>query len=87
VPDIDRTRRLTPFGFEPSDDRQQITHRPRKPIELGTNELVPLANVIECLLKLPTLGHRRHLLAEYLLAAGSAKAHNCRETVSQKSAD
>jgi hypothetical protein len=73
VPDIDRTRRLTPFGFEPSDDRQQITHRPRKPIELGTNALVPFADVIEGRLKLLALSDRRHLFAEYLLAPSRPK--------------
>jgi hypothetical protein len=72
LPEIDKTRRLT-FLRSSRATIAKVAHRPGKPIERGTNELVPFADVIEGGLKLLALGDRRHLLAEYLLAPGSAK--------------
>ena len=69
LPAIDKTLR----GFQPADDCQQVAYRPGKPIELGANEPVPFSDIIEGRIKLLTLGHRRHLLAENLFAPGSAK--------------
>ena len=61
------------LGLQPGHDRQQVAHRPGQPVELGDGEGVALADVIEGRLKLLALGHRRHLLAENLVAPGRPK--------------
>ena len=62
-----------PLGFEPGDDLQQVADRPRQPVQLGHGEGVALADVIQRLFKLLTLGDRRHLLGENLIAPGGPK--------------
>ena len=68
-----RTRRLTPLGFEPRRDGEQIANRPGQSVELGTNELVPFPDVIERRLKLLMRSHRRKLLGKSLVAPGCPK--------------
>ena len=73
APDIASTLSETFFGFKPGDDLQQIADRPRQPVQLGYDEGVALADVIQGGLKLLALSDRRHLLAENLIAPGGPK--------------
>ena len=59
--------------FQSGDDGQQVANRSGKPTELGDHQGIAVAHIVERLLKLVALRHRRYLLAENLAAPGSVK--------------